>query len=168
MVANTHSNLRVRSIKALSGHVLLAEDNPVNQAVAIGMLETLGLTVIVASNGREAVAKAAAETFNVILMDCQMPGMDGFEATDAIRSQEIVSGKFRTPIIAVTANALKGDRERCLLAMSKSFNTPSDAGVATELNMISFSRAKSGLSRIARASSRPSVSGICMSRIAKS
>jgi signal transduction histidine kinase/DNA-binding response OmpR family regulator len=115
-MAQTHTKLKPSPAKALSGRVLLAEDNLVNQAVAIGMLETLGLTVIVAKNGFEAVEKAAAEPFDVILMDCQMPGMDGFQATEEIRSMEAASGKSPVPIIAATANALKGDRERCLQA----------------------------------------------------
>jgi signal transduction histidine kinase/CheY-like chemotaxis protein len=114
--AQTHTKPRLASAKALSGHVLLAEDHLVNQAVAIGMLETLGLTVVVAKDGHEAVEKAAAEPFDVILMDCQMPGLDGFEATEEIRSMEAASGKSPIPIIAATANALKGDRERCLQA----------------------------------------------------
>jgi CheY-like chemotaxis protein len=79
------------------------------------MLENLSLTVIVATNGREAVEKAAAETFNVILMDCQMPRMDGYEASRRIRrlEQERNDGSH-VPIIALTANAMQGDREKCL------------------------------------------------------
>jgi signal transduction histidine kinase/CheY-like chemotaxis protein len=115
-VARSHSNLKITSVKALSGRVLLAEDNLVNQAVAIGMLEALGLSVIVAADGQEAVEKVPSEPVDVILMDCQMPGMDGFQATAAIRSMEVESDVTPTPIIAVTANALKGDRERCLAA----------------------------------------------------
>ena len=116
VVAQTHSKLKVASAKALTGRVLLAEDNPVNQAVAIGMLEAMGLSVLVAANGREAARKAASEAIDVILMDCQMPDMDGFQATKAIRAAESQSGDSRTPIVAVTANALKGDRELCLAA----------------------------------------------------
>jgi signal transduction histidine kinase/CheY-like chemotaxis protein len=114
MVARTHSDLDVSTIKALSGRVLLAEDNPVNQAVASGMMEAMGLSVIVVANGQEAIAKASREPIDVILMDCQMPEVDGFLATREIRRMESESGGARTPIIALTANALKGDREKCL------------------------------------------------------
>jgi signal transduction histidine kinase/CheY-like chemotaxis protein len=113
-VTRSHSQLKITSIKALSGCVLLAEDNAVNQAVAIGMLETMGLSVIVAADGQEAIQKVCSEPVDVILMDCQMPGMDGFQATKAIRQIQSESGTSATPIIAVTANALKGDREVCL------------------------------------------------------
>jgi CheY-like chemotaxis protein len=114
MVARTHSDLEVSTIKALSGRVLLAEDNPVNQAVASGMMEAMGLSVIVVANGQEAIGKASREPIDVILMDCQMPEVDGFLATREIRRMESESGGARTPIIALTANALKGDREKCL------------------------------------------------------
>jgi CheY-like chemotaxis protein len=80
------------------------------------MLEAMGLCVIVAKNGQEAIQKAADELFDVILMDCQMPEVDGFEATSEIRRMQSESGRTRTPIIAVTANALKGDRDQCLTA----------------------------------------------------
>jgi Amt family ammonium transporter len=99
--------------------VLLAEDNEVNQLVAREMLHRLGLECEVASNGCEAVEKARAGVYDLILMDCQMPEMDGFEATQAIREAERKSGSLagrRLPIVALTANAVKGDRERCLAA----------------------------------------------------
>ncbi len=110
------STTEAQQVRALTGRVLLAEDNPVNQAVAIAMLEALNLTVDVASNGREAVEKSTSENFDVILMDCQMPFMDGFEATETIRRTESEQKRMPVPIIAVTANALKGDRETCLAA----------------------------------------------------
>ncbi|MDH3433061.1 MAG: response regulator [Gammaproteobacteria bacterium] len=115
-VARSHSRLKMTSTKALSGSVLLAEDNPVNQAVAIGMLEAMGLSVVIAGDGHEAIEKASSGPFDVILMDCQMPGVDGFQATEAIRRLQSESGRVPTPIVAITANALKGDRERCLAA----------------------------------------------------
>jgi CheY-like chemotaxis protein/HPt (histidine-containing phosphotransfer) domain-containing protein len=95
--------------------VLLAEDNPVNQEVALGMLEALGLTVAVADNGRQAVAQVAAAAYDLVLMDCQMPELDGFGATAEIRRGERARGGH-LPIVALTANALDGDREICLAA----------------------------------------------------
>jgi PAS domain S-box-containing protein len=95
--------------------VLLAEDNRINQRVAKTMLERLGCVVSTAQDGCEAVATWQAGAFDVILMDCQMPEMDGFEATTAIRAAEATRGT-RIPIIAMTANAADEDRERCRLA----------------------------------------------------
>jgi len=93
--------------------VLLAEDNPINCTVADAMLNSLGIQTVVASNGREAIEKAAARDYDAILMDCDMPVVDGFEATRAIRATERGS---RVPIIALTALSMPGDRERCLAA----------------------------------------------------
>jgi CheY-like chemotaxis protein len=94
--------------------VLLAEDNATNQKVATLMLSALGCQVELAPSGRHAVEAWRASAFDLILMDCQMPDMDGFEATRTIRSGERAGA--RTPIVAVTANAMAGDRERCLAA----------------------------------------------------
>jgi CheY-like chemotaxis protein len=102
--------------RSLQGHVLLGEDNAVNQAVAIGMLEAMDVKVTVANNGKEVAGKFAAGSFDAILMDCQMPVMDGFQSTNAIRHLEAESGDEAIPIIAVTANALSGDREKCIAA----------------------------------------------------
>ena len=94
-------------------HILLAEDNRVNQMLAAGVLHNEGYSVVVASNGHEALAQLDKEKFDLILMDVQMPEMDGFEATAIIRERERKTG-LHLPIIALTAHAMKGDRERCL------------------------------------------------------
>jgi CheY-like chemotaxis protein/anti-sigma regulatory factor (Ser/Thr protein kinase) len=95
--------------------VLLTEDNAVNQKLAVGVLTKLGCTVTVAENGRQAVAATETQDFDMVLMDVQMPEMDGFAATDAIRERE-QSTHTHIPIVAMTAHAMKGDRERCLAA----------------------------------------------------
>jgi CheY-like chemotaxis protein len=95
--------------------ILIAEDNPVNQAVAFGMLLKEGHTLTLAENGREAVRFHQRERPDLILMDVQMPELDGFGATREIRAAEEGSG-HHTPIIAMTAHAMSGDSERCLLA----------------------------------------------------
>jgi len=94
--------------------ILLAEDNIVNQKLAVKILEKRGHRVIVASNGREAIEKIKKESFDIILMDVQMPEMDGIEATKAIRNSELEIRNI--PIVAMTAHAMKEDRERCLAA----------------------------------------------------
>ena len=97
--------------------VLLVEDNPVNVEVATAMLETLGLRVRCAVNGEQALQAVCAGQYDALLMDCQMPVMDGFAATAEIRRHENAQGGARSlPIIAITANALRGDREACLAA----------------------------------------------------
>jgi CheY-like chemotaxis protein len=95
--------------------ILVAEDNPVNQRVAIRLLEKGGHKVTVANHGLEALAALASADFDLILMDVQMPEMDGLEATRAIRAREAGTDRH-IPIVAMTAHAMKGDRERCLAA----------------------------------------------------
>jgi signal transduction histidine kinase/DNA-binding response OmpR family regulator len=95
--------------------VLLVEDNPVNLEVAVGILETFGCEVESATNGLEALEQYESGEYGLIFMDCQMPEMDGFEATAEIRKREAQSGT-RIPIVALTASAIEGDRERCLAA----------------------------------------------------
>ena len=93
--------------------ILLAEDNPVNQRLASRLLEKRGHSVVVAGNGREALEALEKEYFDLVFMDVQMPVMDGFEATAAIRKKEGDSG-IHLPVVALTAHAMKGDREKCL------------------------------------------------------
>jgi len=113
--------------------VLLAEDHPVNQEIAQAMLEDAGCQVTVAVNGRMAVEATLKQCFELVLMDCQMPELDGFEATRQIRARE-TAGSERLPIVALTANAMTGDRERCLAAgmddyLSKPFKRSDVAAV---------------------------------------
>jgi PAS domain S-box-containing protein len=96
-------------------HILLAEDNLINQKVTVGILEAAGHGVTVVNNGKQAVAAMEEHPFDAVLMDVQMPEMDGFQATAAIREREQATGRY-TPVIALTAHAMKGDEERCLAA----------------------------------------------------
>ncbi len=118
-------------------HVLLAEDNEVNAMVTEALLRRFGLTVEVVSDGASVVDKASSsERPDLVLMDCQMPGMDGFEATRQIRQHEKAHGLPRLPVVALTANALSGDRERCIEAgmddhLSKPFDDARLASVLT-------------------------------------
>ena len=102
--------------QALSGHVLLVEDNEVNRQVAQRLLTLSGISFSVAENGKVALDLLAQRAFDAVLMDCQMPIMDGYTATRARRQAEGDSGAKRIPIIAMTANAMAGDREKCLAA----------------------------------------------------
>jgi CheY-like chemotaxis protein len=100
----------------LRGNILLVEDNLINQQVALGILQIQGYNVTVVNNGREALDAHAQGRFDLILMDCHMPEMDGFEATREIRAREGSSAGKRLPIVALTANAMAHDREECLNA----------------------------------------------------
>jgi PAS domain S-box-containing protein len=95
-------------------HVLLAEDNAVNQKVAMLLLKKIGCMVDVANNGREALDKVKENNYDMVIMDCQMPVMDGYQATESIR--RLADYRREIPIIALTANAMQGDKERCLEA----------------------------------------------------
>ncbi len=109
--------------------VLVAEDNPTNQEVAYGMLRKLGCRVKLVSNGREAIHAFCTDAYDLVFMDCQMPVLDGYQATVNIRRQEKEKGPdVHTPVIALTAHALEGDRQKCLAAgmddyMSKPFRS---------------------------------------------
>ena len=101
-------------LQPLSGHVLLVEDNEVNRQVAQRLLTLSGVSFSAAENGKEAVDALAQRSFDAVLMDCQMPIMDGYTATRVQRQREADAGGTRVPIIAMTANAMAGDREKCL------------------------------------------------------
>jgi PAS domain S-box-containing protein len=101
----------------LHGKILLAEDNVVNREIAVAMLELLGCAVDIAEDGQEALTAVAAQPYDLVLMDCQMPNLDGLKASRLIREQESQhSHRRRLPIVALTANAMEGDREQCLAA----------------------------------------------------
>jgi CheY-like chemotaxis protein len=104
-----------RGLARLGLRVLLAEDNPINQAVALQMLAKLGCRAEAVENGAQVLAALERETWDLVLMDVQMPEMGGFEATDRIRRREAQTGGH-LPIVAMTAHAMEGDRERCLAA----------------------------------------------------
>ena len=106
----THSSETFRPLQ-----VLLAEDNPVNQQLTMELLEMRGHTVKLANNGREVLAALEQHSFDVVLMDVNMPEMDGFQTTAAIREREKADGTH-LPIIALTGFGMKADRERCLQA----------------------------------------------------
>jgi len=97
-------------------NILVVDDNRINQQVAVGMLEDYGATLITADNGQEALARMAETTFHLVLMDCQMPVMDGYTATREIRKGSAGERSKSIPIVAMTASAMAGDRERCMSA----------------------------------------------------
>src|SRR5262249_38652655 len=107
LVADAQPEVRLR--------ILVVEDSAANRKLTLAILEREGHTAVIAVNGRRAVELCARETFDLVLMDVQMPEMDGLEATAAIRASERATGR-RVPIVAMTAHALHGDRETCLRA----------------------------------------------------
>jgi CheY-like chemotaxis protein len=99
------------------GHILIVDDNPVNQLVALRAVRGLGYSGEAVEGAYEALEALHTRRFDLVLMDCQMPGMDGYEATAEIRRLEALAGSHtRTPVVAMTANAIEGDRERCIAA----------------------------------------------------
>jgi len=108
----------VSPLHALQGHVLVVEDNAVNALVISGMLANLGLSSGQAEDGQQALDALAAARFDLVLLDCQMPVLDGWETARRWRQREAATGPAgpRLPVVALTANAAPGDRERCLQA----------------------------------------------------
>jgi CheY-like chemotaxis protein/anti-sigma regulatory factor (Ser/Thr protein kinase) len=114
-LASTEQPVIERRPLQLNSKVLLVEDNPINQMVAQKMLEKVGLKARLANNGLEALQCLHDEKFDLVLMDCQMPEMDGFDATREIRKLDIKAlNQQPLPVVAMTANVMSGDRERCL------------------------------------------------------
>jgi len=135
-LTDSETSKAVLSRERLEASVLLVEDNPVNREVAMSMLENLGCRVDVASDGLEALKFSSEKRYDLIFMDCEMPRMDGYEATRSIREKErpFDPDEPRVPIIALTAHALRGDRERCLAAgMDDYLPKPFTQGQMTEV-----------------------------------
>ncbi len=128
--------------------ILLAEDNAINQRVAVRTLERMGHSVVVANNGMEALALLARNPIDLILMDIQMPEMDGFTATRQIRKGEL-EGQNHIPIVAMTAHNMKGDRERCLDAGMDGYVSKPINGSDLQDAIVSVTRGKTGVGRAA-------------------
>ena len=127
--------------------ILLVEDNPINRRVAVALLRKLSQHVDMAGDGREALQMVQRNTYDLVLMDCQMPEMDGFDATRAIRA--LASKVAEIPIVALTANALAGEREKCIAAgmndyLAKPFTRKSLETIVTRYATKSHSRCRSG------------------------
>jgi CheY-like chemotaxis protein len=125
---------RILVTERSSVRILLTEDNATNQRVVLRLLDRMGFRADVASNGLEAVAALETASYDLVLMDVQMPEMDGFEATGRIRELQQQAGAPPVPIIAMTAHAMKGDREKCLEAgMDDYLTKPITARALSEL-----------------------------------
>ena len=121
LTAAVYEPVTATSAAAGAGHLLLVEDNFVNQRVAVYMLTKLGHQVDVARHGREAVVKLSRTVYDLVLMDCQMPEMDGFEATRIIRDRSSAVLDHEVPVVAMTANAFPEDRARALASGMNDF-----------------------------------------------
>ncbi|MCK4709152.1 MAG: response regulator, partial [Gammaproteobacteria bacterium] len=106
----------IDNIKQFNAQVLVVEDNIVNQQVAEGMLQKFGVNIDLASNGEEAIKALEQKSYDIVFMDCQMPVLDGYEATQQIRDQLSPVQNHSIPVVAMTANAMQGDREQCIAA----------------------------------------------------
>jgi len=121
LLAEEHANEQIRHSVAFSEHrgkykILVVEDNPINQRVAGALLEKAGFGYSLVESGYDALQRLENDPYDLVLMDCQMPGLDGYETTSLIRSANVAVIRNDMPIIAMTANALEGDREKCLEA----------------------------------------------------
>jgi signal transduction histidine kinase/DNA-binding response OmpR family regulator len=147
--------------------ILLVEDNLVNQKVAKHILQKLGYTIHIANNGKEALDLLESSNYAVVLMDCQMPIMDGFEATNCIRKKES-DGRKRIPIIAMTANAIEGDREHCLASgMDDYVSKPINKEILAEVlkKWLSEDYAKKGIEIMQQSGFKSVDSAIDMRRV---
>jgi two-component system sensor histidine kinase/response regulator len=141
----TRYSLADKGHSFLSLHTLLVEDNRVNQKIATRLLEKRGHRVVLAGTGDEALAALARGSFDLVLMDVHMAGMDGFEAATAIREREKITGLHR-PVIAMTASAMKDDRERCTAAgMDGYLSKPIDLQKLDEVLAVYADRRRSDL-----------------------
>ncbi len=118
-----HTRHSIRELRSNNFRILVAEDNVTNQFVALGILKKLGFSAEAVANGAEAVKALETIPYDLVLMDCQMPEMDGYEATTVIRSAESGALNPNIPIVAMTANAMQGDREKCLAARMDDYIT---------------------------------------------
>jgi CheY-like chemotaxis protein len=132
--ATDTSSVRPPSKTGAKARVLLVEDEEVSRLVELRLLQSLGLEVVAVRNGQEALDAVGASPFDLVVMDCQMPVMDGYEATREIRRREGSEG--HTPIVALTAHALTGDRDRCLAAGMDDF-VPKPVGRGTLADVLS-------------------------------
>ncbi len=139
-VAALHSN----EAPQLGARVLVAEDNLINQKVISAMLKMMGCTYVIASNGQEAINKLSKEKFDLVLMDGQMPIVDGYEASRQIREGKAGEDNCLIPIIAVTANAIKGDTERCLAAGMNDYIPKPISQSDLQLKMAKWLKASAG------------------------
>ncbi len=130
----TATECRLSAESFVNRRILVAEDDPVNAEVTRAMLMHYGIEVVMAGDGEQAVAEHARQAFDLILMECQMPGIDGFEATRQIRQAEEASGAARTPVVALTAHAMVGYRQQCLQAgMDDYLSKPFQAAALLDL-----------------------------------